>query len=279
MLRASEKLIRSNHPEKNILYITAEEFCQEFISAIQGGKRREFRQEYRNLGVLIIYDIQYLSGKEAICEELSYMFDELYDNNVAILLSMDCEIYNSGLTERICSRLSRGLMIEIVANEQTSSNSQFLSEYTGNSVLEKMLKEKRIIFPLTDFDGNVTGFSGRNLSTNPKYKNYGYGFFGNFSTMQNTIILAEGVIHVLTAERKGYDNVIGFFDERIIVENIEALHMSGKRFIVFSDSDNYGLRLAKRIVSLLHSKQIKAAVYSTDMALDLDDFFLQRTLD
>lgn len=227
MLRASEKLIRSNHPEKNILYITAEEFCQEFISAIQGGKRREFRQEYRNLGVLIINDIQYLSGKEATCEEFSYIFDELYDNNVAILLSMDCEIYNSGLTERICSRLSRGLMIEIVANEQTSSNSQFLSEYTGNSVLEKMLKEKRIIFPLTDFDGNVTGFSGRNLSTNPKYK--------------NLKLLLQFAIYC------------------------------------FSDSDNYGLRLAKRIVSLLHSKQIKAAVYSTDMALDLDDFFAKDT--
>ena len=118
-------------------------------------------------------------------------------------------------------------MIEIVANEQTSSNSQFLSEYTGNSVLEKMLKEKRIIFPLTDFDGNVTGFSGRNLSTNPKYK--------------NLKLLLQFAIYC------------------------------------FSDSDNYGLRLAKRIVSLLHSKQIKAAVYSTDMALDLDDFFAKDT--
>lgn len=46
------------------------------------------------------------------------------------------------------------------------------------------------------------------------------------------------------------------------------------RFIVFSDSDNYGLRLAKRIVSLLHSKQIKAAVYSTD--IDTESMILRK---
>lgn len=101
-------------------------------------------------------------------------------------------------------------MIEIGVNEHTSSNSQFLSEYTGNSVLDKMLNEERVIFSLTYFDGNVTGFSGRNLSNNPKYKNYGYGFFGNFITMQNTIIFSECAIHVLTDERKCYDNAIYF---------------------------------------------------------------------
>ena len=48
-----------------------------------------------------------------------------------------------------------------------------------------------------------------------------------------------------------------------------------KKVIVFSDSDNYGLHLAERIVNLLKSKQIKAAVYKTDMALDLNDFLLK----
>ncbi len=116
LLRASEKLIRSNYSENNILYITAEVFCRKFISSIQECKYREFKQEYRNLGVFIIDYIQDLSGKEVKCKGFGYMFDELYDNNVAILLSMDREIYSSELTERLCSRLSRGVMIEIGVN-------------------------------------------------------------------------------------------------------------------------------------------------------------------
>ena len=124
LLRAAENLIRSNHPQKNILYITAQQFCDELICAIQKGEKRGFTQKYINLDVLIVDDVQYFSGKIQTSEEFSRLLDELYDKGAAILLSLDCEINNSRLTERICSRLSQGLMVEIGVSRPNPSNLQ-----------------------------------------------------------------------------------------------------------------------------------------------------------
>lgn len=117
LLRASENLIRSNHQQKNILYVTAEQYFEELICAILKGEERNFRNKYIKSDVLIMDDLQFISGMSATREEFSHMLDEAYDNGVAILLSMDCEINNSIFAGKICSKLSRGLMIKIGANE------------------------------------------------------------------------------------------------------------------------------------------------------------------
>lgn len=233
----------------------------------------------------------YLSehGKEPQCDMILkrlYRFDKVSTANqflsyLSSISEEDAECYDDAIHDQIefwnpdCCE--PWFFVRELTTEDLKNLNIFKAK-TENSILEEMLKEKRVIFPLTDFSGNITGFAGRNLSISPKYRICGYGFFGNCNTEQNKIIMAEGVTHVLTAESMGCDNVIGFVGgkcEKIIDENIERLRMSEKKVIVFSDSDNYGLHLAERIVTLLQSKQIKSVVYKTDMALDLNDFLLK----
>jgi|GEM_PF-6977130 hypothetical protein len=263
------------------------------VIGVSDDEIRNFYTKVRQRTNEIVAKIKcYLSehGKEPQCDMILkrlYRFDKVSTANqfLSYLASIpekdDEECYNDTIHDQIefwnpdCCE--PWLFVQELNAKDLKGLNMFKAN-TENSILEEMLKEKRVVFPLTDFSGNVTGFAGRNLSISPKYRISGYGFFGNCNTEQNTIIMAEGVTHVLTAESKGYDNVIGFVGikgERIIDENIEKLRMSEKKVIVFSDSDNYGLHLAERIVNLLKSKQIKAAVYKTDMALDLNDFLLK----
>ena len=145
-----------------------------------------------------------------------------------------------------------------------------------NIMLEKMLKENRVIFPLTDFNMNITGFVGRNHRMQPYYLSFGDGFFGNCNTAQKTIIMVEGVLDVILAENQRFDNVIGFTNWKTFSdENIKALRLSGKNVIFFADSDNLGIKMANQMASKLQSNGIKAVVYKTDKALDLYDYMLK----
>ncbi|MBR2589683.1 MAG: hypothetical protein IKE65_02040 [Clostridia bacterium] len=68
----------------------------------------------------------------------------------------------------------------------------------------KMLEERRVIFPLTDMDGNVTGVTGElTLKKDPSVPTYvvrGTGFFGDFNTKSDTIIITEGIMDGLIAQ-------------------------------------------------------------------------------
>ena len=78
------------YPSLKVLYITTESFLNEMVSAIKLNKMNEFRERYRKIDVLIMDDVQFLSGKERTQEELFYTFNALYENGKQIILSSDC---------------------------------------------------------------------------------------------------------------------------------------------------------------------------------------------
>ena len=98
----------------SILYITTEKFMNDLINHLQYGKILDFRKKYRNVDVLIMDDIHYLSGRERTKEEFFHTFNHLYDNQRQIVISSDCppkEIPN--IEERFSSRFEWGLIADL----------------------------------------------------------------------------------------------------------------------------------------------------------------------
>jgi chromosomal replication initiator protein len=97
-----------------ILYVTTEKFMNELINHIQYGKILEFREKYRNIDLLLMDDIHYLSGRERTKEEFFHTFNHLYENQKQIVISSDCppkEIPQ--LEERFSSRFEWGLIADL----------------------------------------------------------------------------------------------------------------------------------------------------------------------
>ena len=101
-------------PLKKILYVTSEQFTNEFINSIRDNTNEQFRQKYRNIDVLIIDDIQFIAGKEKMQEEFFHTFNTIKENNGQIILTSDKPPKDiNPLEERLRSRFSDGLLVDI----------------------------------------------------------------------------------------------------------------------------------------------------------------------
>ena len=106
--------IQKNSPAANILFTKGEYMANELIEAIQKGQTMEFRAKYRQVDVLLIDDIQFISGKVSTQEEFFHTFDALHQANKQIVLTSDRpprEI--ATLEERLRTRFEMGLLADI----------------------------------------------------------------------------------------------------------------------------------------------------------------------
>jgi len=103
-------------PAANVKYVTSETFANDFINSIQTRTQEEFRQEYRNVDLLLIDDIQFFGEKEGTQEEFFHTFNELYANSKQIVMTSD-RLPNEipKLEERLVSRFKWGLPVDITA--------------------------------------------------------------------------------------------------------------------------------------------------------------------
>jgi len=101
--------------EKNrVMFISAERFMYQFVKSIKSNQMVKFKEFFRNTDVLLIDDIQFMNGKEAMQEEFFHTFNALLDKGSQIIVSADRPPNKlSRIQERIKSRFSGGLVIDI----------------------------------------------------------------------------------------------------------------------------------------------------------------------
>lgn len=114
LIQATGNQVKNIFKDKKIFYITSEQFNIEFVDSILKNKTTEFKDKYRKYDVLIMDDIQFLSGKEKTQQELFHLFNTLYDNNKQIIFSSDKHPnFIPGLEDRLKSRFNQGMMVDI----------------------------------------------------------------------------------------------------------------------------------------------------------------------
>ena len=102
------------YPAMRIVYTSSERFMNEMINCIKSDRMPAFHRYYRSADVLLIDDIQILSGRERTQEEFFHTFNELYEHQKQIVISSDSAPKSTpGLVERLRSRFEWGLIVDI----------------------------------------------------------------------------------------------------------------------------------------------------------------------
>ncbi len=113
LMQAIGHLILANKKHLRVLYVTSEQFTNEYISAIQHGELAKFRKSYRQVDVLLIDDIQFLAGKDRSQEEFFHTFNALCDGSKQIVLTSDSPPTEIAIEKRLTSRFEMGLTAEL----------------------------------------------------------------------------------------------------------------------------------------------------------------------
>jgi len=114
LMHAIGNRIRERRPKSRVLYVGAERFVRDLVSAITRGKTEEFKNHYRQVDALLIDDIHFFAGKQQTQEEFFHTFNELLDGRQQMVLTCDrypAELDN--LDKRLKSRFAWGLSVPI----------------------------------------------------------------------------------------------------------------------------------------------------------------------
>ena len=145
---------------KSVLYVSSEQFTNDFISAIRNRTTEEFRQRYRSVQVLLIDDVQFMSGKEQTQEGFFHTFNDLHTAGYQIVLTSDRPPKALALLEdRLRSRFEWGLIADIQPPDLEtrmailSTKAEQLNTIIEESVLE--LIAKRVQKNVRELEGSL----------------------------------------------------------------------------------------------------------------------------
>lgn len=152
LIQAVGTAVLAANPNARVVYVTSEQFVQEFVDALRFKKNTDFAGFYRNADVLIVDDIQFLAGKEKIQEEFFHTFNALRQANKQIILSSDKPPKDiPTLEERLRSRFVWGMTIDM-------QNPDF---ETRCAILQTKAESRSYTLP-----ADVTEYLATNVQTN-----------------------------------------------------------------------------------------------------------------
>lgn len=135
--------IKKCHPKRKVIYLSAEKFMYQFVRALRFKDTVSFKEQFRSVDVLMIDDVQFISGKESTQEEFFHTFNALVDQNRQIIISADKSPSDlEGMEERLKSRLGWGLVADIhpTTYELRLGILQSKAEQMNASVPQKVLE-------------------------------------------------------------------------------------------------------------------------------------------
>ena len=152
LLHSIGNFLLSNSKKLKVVYTSSEEFYLHFIDAIKNNNTKLFSDSIKSSDVLLIDDIQFLSGKESTQEEFFYIFNTLFQNERQIVLTSDVHpVELKGLQDRLVSRFHWGLCVDI----------QPPNLETRIAIIKKKSEESNL-----SFSENILSFIAESVSSN-----------------------------------------------------------------------------------------------------------------
>lgn len=168
LINAIGNRIKKKFPEKNVLYVQAEDFTQQFINAIQNNRGADFKNFYQLLDVLIIDDIQFLCSKKKTQETFFHILNHLYYIGKQIIISSDINPSElGGVQERILSRFQVGLVADLhYPDYETRMNILKMKSTQQGIVLSEEVLEliaKKVIVNIRQLEGVMVSLLARSM--------------------------------------------------------------------------------------------------------------------
>ena len=162
LLHAIGNKTKYDSPSKAVLYVSSEQFSQQFVDAVKRGSVSDFMNFYRMIDVLLVDDIQFFSGKTKTQEHFFHVFNHLRQSGKQIVLASDCAPQDmEGMEERLLSRFKWGL----------SASLQVPSFETRRSILQSKIYQNGIVLPTEvidyiahNIDSNIRELEGAMVS-------------------------------------------------------------------------------------------------------------------
>jgi len=158
MIQAIGNTIKVKYPHKKIYYVSLERFAIDYINSIQNKNPNSFKEKYRKYDVIIMDDIQFISGKDKTQEELFHLFNTLYENNKQIIFSSDKHPnFIQGLEDRLQSRFASGMTVQIVEPDYESRIAIIKAKFESTNII---VDPEVTAYLATALEGNIRELEG-----------------------------------------------------------------------------------------------------------------------
>jgi chromosomal replication initiator protein len=199
LIQAVGNAVANRDPNAKVLYITTEQFLQEFVDALRMRKTADFAGHYRTADILIVDDVQFIAGKEKMQEEFFHTFNALHQANKQIVISSDKpprEI--DQLEDRLRSRFAGGMSIDM----------QIPDYETRCAIVQTKAQNHNLVL-----DQDIVEYLATNVQTN--------------------IRELEGALNQLLAfcEMRGLDPTLAIASSLLNVSRARPKHLSSKQII------------------------------------------------
>nr|WP_285847214.1 chromosomal replication initiator protein DnaA [Sporosarcina luteola] len=159
LMHAIGHYIMEQDPSSKVVYLSSEKFTNEFINSIMNNKAGDFRNQYRNVDVLLIDDIQFIAGKEQTQEEFFHTFNTLHEESKQIIISSDRppkEIPT--LEDRLRSRFEWGLITDIAPPDLETRIAILRKKAKADGLLD--ISDDVMLYIANQIDTNIRELEG-----------------------------------------------------------------------------------------------------------------------
>ncbi|MGH1502891.1 MAG: chromosomal replication initiator protein DnaA [Acidimicrobiales bacterium] len=211
LLRAIEHYVNDVYPDMKVLYVSTETFLNEFVDSIRANQGADFKRRYRQIDVLLVDDIHFIAGKDALQEELFHTFNELYGAGRQIVLSSDRPPDAiPTLEERLKSRFMMGLLTDIqppdvetriaILRKKADRDGYFLPNEVSEFIAENITTNIR------ELEGALTKVTAyANLNQQPMTRDLAEQTLGDFIADRQPRAITVQMILEVTSEQFGFD--------------------------------------------------------------------------
>jgi chromosomal replication initiator protein len=158
LIQATGNEFKKKYPRAKVFYTNAEKFSNEYVMSVQNNQTTPFKDKYREYDVLIMDDVQFLTGKQRTQDELFHVFNLLYDQNKQIIFSSDKHPnFIPGLEDRLKSRFSAGMIIDVTKPEYESRVALLQAKADSQGIF---IKPEIIDYVASNIEGNIRELEG-----------------------------------------------------------------------------------------------------------------------